>query len=88
MHHFATDIPFRNGSKWHWNGDTDRPTMMPSMNIGCKSADPGHTFRCHYFLRAGVIEFQADCSHAMAGQHVEMPDIPDSVEMVRHAPFG
>lgn len=41
---------------------------------------PGETaefkcVRCHSFVRDGKIEFLADCSHEMAGQTVELPDI-------------
>ena len=38
---------------------------------------PFHCFRCHSFVRAGVIEFLADCTHALAGQKVPLPDLPD-----------
>lgn len=31
--------------------------------------------RCHSFVRNGYIEFLSDCSHALAGQTVELPDI-------------
>jgi hypothetical protein len=30
--------------------------------------------RCHSFLKDGVWEYLADCSHDMAGQKVEAPD--------------
>ncbi|MBW4089893.1 MAG: ammonia monooxygenase [Proteobacteria bacterium] len=33
-------------------------------------------FRCHSFVRAGVIEFLGDCTHALAGQKVPLPDLP------------
>ena len=32
--------------------------------------------RCHTFVRAGQIEFLNDCTHALAGQTVPMPDWP------------
>lgn len=31
-------------------------------------------FVCHSFVRGGRIEFLGDCSHALAGQTVELPD--------------
>ena len=31
---------------------------------------------CHYFLRAGVIEYLGDCTHALRGQKVMLPDWP------------
>lgn len=30
---------------------------------------------CHSFLRAGRLEFLGDCTHALAGQTVELPDL-------------
>lgn len=33
-------------------------------------------FRCHSFVRAGRIEFLSDCSHALAGQTVDLPPFP------------
>lgn len=33
------------------------------------------TPRCHSIVRAGRIEFQPDCTHALAGQTVDLPDI-------------
>lgn len=32
---------------------------------------------CHFFLRGGVIEFLEDCTHAMAGKKVVLPEIED-----------
>jgi len=37
----------------------------------------GGEIRCHSYLRAGVWEFLADCTHTMAGQQVPMVDLPD-----------
>lgn len=36
-------------------------------------------FICHSFVKEGRIEFLSDCSHSLAGQTVELPDI-DSIE--------
>lgn len=32
---------------------------------------------CHYFVRAGVIEFCSDSLHALAGKSVPLPDLPE-----------
>lgn len=34
--------------------------------------------RCHTFVRAGRIEFLSDCTHALAGQTVDLPDWPST----------
>lgn len=31
---------------------------------------------CHSFVRDGMIQFLPDCTHALAGQTVPLPDIP------------
>jgi hypothetical protein len=33
-------------------------------------------FVCHYILTAGVLNFCADCTHALAGQSVPLPVLP------------
>src|SRR4051812_39204348 len=35
-------------------------------------------FRCHSFVRAGRIEFLGDCTHALAGQTVDLAPAPAS----------
>jgi hypothetical protein len=32
--------------------------------------------RCHSFVRGGRIQFLGDCSHALAGTTVDLPDLP------------
>lgn len=32
---------------------------------------------CHYFLTDGVLQFQPDCTHALKGQRVPLPPLPD-----------
>jgi hypothetical protein len=32
--------------------------------------------RCHTFVTDGQIQFLSDCSHALAGQTVPLPDLP------------
>lgn len=33
-------------------------------------------FCCHSFVREGRIEFLSDCTHALAGQTVDLPPLP------------
>lgn len=68
IHAFAVETPFGNGAHWSFDGNMDRPTFTPSMNIG-----PSF---CHYFLRDGRIQFLDDCRHNLRGQTLELPDIP------------
>jgi hypothetical protein len=64
----------RNGSgaTWAWNGSLAVPTFEPSINV---LDGDGKAF-CHSFVRDGMIQFLADCQHALAGQTVPLPDWP------------
>ncbi|WP_407649406.1 DUF6527 family protein [Brevibacillus composti] len=61
-------------SRWFFNGDFERPTISPSylVTIG-RHPDPPD--RCHSFVRDGQIEFLSDCTHSLAGQTVDLPDV-------------
>lgn len=75
---------------WVWNGDRDRPTLSPSILVQGKrpitneEADrilAGEALAipdrvCHSFVRDGQIEFLSDCTHALAGRTVSLPEWP------------
>ena len=71
LHQIAVETPFRNGARWTWDGDPITPNFKPSIFVG-----PGTALQCHYFIRAGRIEYCADSYHTLAGQTVDLPDIP------------
>ena len=56
---------------WSFDGNVDRPTFSPSVNI---------VGRCHYFIRNGNIEFCSDSKHALSGQTVPLPEWPSEFE--------
>lgn len=67
---------------WTWNGSLDAPTFSPSVLV-TYPANPAATEefaqwrterRCHSFVRDGRIEFLSDCTHALAGQTVDIPE--------------
>lgn len=59
------------GPVWSWDGNVDAPTTSPSIRLFNKN----HTI-CHYFLKAGNIEFCGDCEHELSGKTVPLPDWP------------
>lgn len=69
-----------NGASWRWNGNMEHPTFEPSVNIRINA--PGmigyqpkaKTSICHYILSGGMLYFQADCTHSLRGQTVELPE--------------
>lgn len=67
-HMIAVYEPFPNGALWTFDGNAESPTFSPSINI---------VGACHYFIRAGKIEFCGDSKHDLAGQTVDLPDLPN-----------
>jgi hypothetical protein len=62
-----------NGHSWDWNGSLERPTFSPSINAAWEQH--GQPQRCHSFVANGRIQFLGDCTHALAGQTVDLPEI-------------
>lgn len=65
---------------WTWNGDFENPTLSPSVLArGFKFTSPTDDtqipYVCHSFVRDGMIQFLGDCTHALVGQTVPLPDI-------------
>jgi len=59
--------------RWSWNGDPNHPTVEGSV-LTISGNEHGPT-RCHLFIRDGKIQYLSDCTHALAGQTVNMEDI-------------
>lgn len=66
---------------WSFNGDHDRPTFKPSVLVTYNGPDAGidrgdgdkaPPAVCHSFVTAGQIQFLGDCTHALAGQIVDL----------------
>jgi hypothetical protein len=55
---------------WSFDGNYETPTFSPSLL--CRGQRT-----CHSFVQAGKIQFLNDCQHALAGQTVDLPQIPD-----------
>ncbi|HBA86011.1 MAG TPA: hypothetical protein DCZ95_18150 [Verrucomicrobia bacterium] len=60
---------------WQFNGDVERPTVSPSILVKTRWADEHKV--CHSFVKDGQIQFLGDCTHALAGKTVEIPDWED-----------
>lgn len=61
---------------WTWNGDTEKPTLRPSvLTQGTDSRDGpsyGQDYRCHTWVNNGQAQFLDDCTHELRGQTVDM----------------
>lgn len=65
--------------RWGFNGDYDKPTINPSVLVTCDIPEDvkiePNIRRCHSFIRDGKIQYLGDCTHSLAGQTVELPEI-------------
>ena len=77
IHQFAIEKPFSNGHKWTFDGNVDRPTFGPSMNIVIGPDETGKKTICHYWLKNGQLQYLADCTHALRGMTLPLPPIPE-----------
>jgi hypothetical protein len=75
LHHYTVVLqePWR-GPHWSSAGTYNAPTFSPSMKITWGKAPESC---CHYFLTDGMIQYQGDCTHAMKGHTVALPDVPE-----------
>jgi Family of unknown function (DUF6527) len=63
------------GATWNWDGNTELPTISPSLNIYMGQTKDGKELRCHSVVTKGMIFFCGDCTHKLANQAVPLPDI-------------
>lgn len=60
---------------WGFNHNLESPTVTPSILV---TYDHGENYEkkvCHSFVKDGKIQFLSDCTHKLAGQTVELPEI-------------
>lgn len=77
IHGFVVDEPFQPNQRWTFDGNAEAPTFSPSMLCRTTFGDEREKKICHYFLRAGIIEFLNDSTHALAGQNIPIPEMPE-----------
>lgn len=61
------------GARWTFDGNVACPTFAPSVLVFRTNPDGSRTTLCHYFIRAGMLEFCGDSAHALAGRTVPIP---------------
>jgi hypothetical protein len=60
---------------WWWNRSLERPTFTPSLRVRWGDVKGNQT--CHSFITDGRIMFLNDCTHVLAGQTMDLPDLED-----------
>lgn len=61
---------------WTWDGNEEHPTFTPSVGVNLGRQNPEAEV-CHTFVTAGRIQFLGDCTHHLAGQTVDLPDLSE-----------
>ena len=67
--------PESSGPCWLWNGDTEKPTLSPSVRTRITGGDGEVQQLCHSFVTDGLVEFLGDCTHELAGMTLPLLDI-------------
>lgn len=63
----------RRGTKcWSWNGDTEKPTLKPSIRT---TPAGGVGYLCHSWVNGGKVQFLSDCSHEHANTTMDLLDV-------------
>jgi len=85
-------IPVNASGAWDFDGNVDSPTVSPSILvqpirtlINVELQEPARTNEahicttplCHSFVKAGHIQFLADCTHHLLEQTIPMGPIPE-----------
>lgn len=87
------NIPVEGDNAWGFNDNLDAPTLTPSilehptlygpdkLPFSKYNGPPAcETTKgcCHSFVTDGKIQYLSDCTHALAGQTVDLPEIKES----------
>ncbi len=62
-----------NNAIWSFNGSADKPTFSPSILVRYPVKEIMNI--CHSFVTDGKIQYLSDCTHKLAGQTIELPEI-------------
>jgi hypothetical protein len=78
---------------WQWNGSFVSPTFSPSILVRSRLYGPDKLpfskydgpfpceetpSICHSFVTEGKIQFLGDCTHSLANQTVDLPELTDA----------
>ncbi len=62
-------------ARWAFNGDRERPTFTPSVNVWHDGDENIPPYRCHSYVTLGAITYLSDCTHALKNQTLKLPDL-------------
>jgi hypothetical protein len=67
---------------WDFDGNVESPTVTPSLLVTMRIGGDGpdaYERKCHSYITGGQWVFLTDSDHALAGQTVPLPPLPDWV---------
>ncbi|CAB4149768.1 hypothetical protein UFOVP558_28 [uncultured Caudovirales phage] len=70
-------IPVVGPKAWGFNWDLEKPTLTPSV-VEWSDGYPEEgipSYRCHHYVREGMIDFLGDCTHKVRGA-ISLEPIP------------
>jgi len=72
-HEIAVAGPTAPKAVWTLTGGPFKPTAKPSVLV----RNPKRTRCCHLWMTEGRLQYLSDCTHALAGQTVDMQDMKE-----------
>lgn len=63
------------GCVWTWDGDTESPTLRPSVRTRGCDWEQERPFVCHTWVNNGKAVFLEDSTHALRGQTLDLLDV-------------
>lgn len=72
---YTTPSKFNN-TVWSFNGDVNKPTVVPSIKVTHSPHPTAQKLHiCHSYIKDGMIQYLADCTHPLANQIISLPEI-------------
>lgn len=77
-HSIWTERFQKEGPKWGFNNDLEKPTFTPSVRISWPYTGEDGVKKencCHFHITDGKIAFCGDCTHELSGQTFDLQDL-------------
>lgn len=65
----------KNSNAWTWNGDTEKPTLRPSLLVKGHCTSKEDNYICHSWVNDGKAQFLIDSTHDLAGKTIDLLDV-------------
>src|SRR4051812_36960049 len=77
-------------TRWVFNYNHEKPTFKPDCCVMVGPMPEGHpfagrSFKCHFTIVDGVINYMADSTHDMKGMSLHLPDFEEMAKVSKFA---